>query len=169
MTGAPSEVTTVWGALDKIDQIKDVRLRLLFSLWTAEIASGRIPSKDFVDPNKLGDLMGWLFLFRVERDPLRFFYLLYGSKLGRRLNLDLTLKYADEHPDPAAREGIIDILTAVATTGRPHRGISTRRIFDQVLSTEGMALPLRGPDGSIDHIVALQVLDVPEGSEKTGE
>jgi hypothetical protein len=162
MADLPSETTSVWGPVNDIGQLTDVRLRLLFSLWTTEIASGRIPSKDFVDPNKLGDLMGWLFLFRVEREPLRFFYLLYGSKLGRRLNLDLTLKYADEHPDPAARDGIIGVLTAVVATGRPHRGLSTRRVFDQVLSTEGMALPLRGPDGTIDHLVALQVLGVPE-------
>ena len=160
-----ADVTTTWVPIDDIGQIKDVRLRRAYSLWAAEAVSGRMPRKDFVDGGKLGDLMGWLFLFRVERDPLRFLYLLYGPKLGRRLGLDLTLKYADEHPDPGARAGIVGVLSAVVTTGRPHLGASTRLVLNQAVTTEGMAMPLMGPDGTIDHLVALQILDLPTDAD----
>ncbi len=165
MQSTVSDVTTTWAPIDDIGQINDVRLRMAYARWSAEVKTGRLPRKDFVDEGKLADLMGWLFLFRIERDPLRFLYLLYGQKLGRRLGLDLTLKYADEHPDPGAREGIIGVLTAVATTGKPHLGVSTRRVLDRTVTTEGMALPLAGPDGIIDHLVAIQILDLPSDAD----
>ena len=165
MQSTASRVTTTWVPIDDIGQINDVRLRMAYSRCSAEALTGRMPCKDFVDSGTLGDLMGWLFLFRIERDPLRFLYLLYGQKLGRRLGLDLTLKYANEHPDPGAREGIIGALTAVATTGRPHLGVSTRRVLDRTVTTEGMALPLTGPDGTIDHLVAIQILYLPADAD----
>lgn len=139
---------------------KDVRLRLLLGLWRAASRQGRMPSRDFIDPVKLGDLMGWLFLYRVERDPLRFFYLLCGPQIVRRVGFDLTGRYVDEHPDPAVRDGILAMLTAVATTGRPHRRQAPRRIFDRALTTEAMVLPLGGADGTIDHLLGLQIVDI---------
>ncbi len=139
---------------------KDVRLRLLLSLWRAASRQGRMPSRDFIDPAKLGDLMGWLFLYRVERDPLRFLYLLCGPKIVRRVGFDLTGRYVDEHPDPDVRAGILAMLTAVAISGRPHRRQAPRRIFDLAMTTEAMMLPLAGPDGTIDHLVGLQIVDI---------
>lgn len=155
---------TTWEPIEDPGQLKDVRLRLLLSRWTAEAAPGRIPSKDFVDPARLGELMGWLFLYRVERDPLRFLYLLCGPKVVRRVGIDMTGKYVDEHPDPAVRGGILANLTAVATTGRPHRRRSIRQVLDHAVTVEALVLPLAGPDRIIDHLLGLQILDTPGGS-----
>lgn len=147
--------------IDDAAQLRDVRLRLLLAHWSDASRRGMMPSRDIIDPGKLGDLMGWLFLYRVERDPLRFLYLLFGPKIARRIGVDLTGKYVDEHPDPDARFGINRLLTAVVTTGRPHRGAATRRFLDQPMTTEAVVLPLAGPEGAIDHLLALQILDVP--------
>lgn len=102
-------------------ELKDIRLRILLDLWRGASRRGLMPTKDFIEPGRLGDLMGWIFLYRVERDPLRFLYLLCGPKTVRRIGLDLTGTYVDEHPQPEARAGILAMLTAVAATGRPHR------------------------------------------------
>ncbi len=146
-------------------EIKDVRLRLLLDQWRTASRQGLMPSRDFIDPNRLGDLMGWLFLYRVERDPLRFLYLLCGPKIVRRVGFDLTGRYVDEHPHPKVRDGVLSILTAVATTGRPHRREVPRRILDRDVTTEAVVLPLAGPGGTLDYLLALQIVDVSGESE----
>lgn len=150
-----------WTPIDDAEQLKDVRLRMLLGHWRAASQNGMMPSKDFIDATQLSDLMGWLFLYRVERDPLRFLYLLYGPKIARRVGFDLTGKYVDDHPDPEARVAINRLLAAVVTTRRPHRGEATRRLLDRPMTTEAVVLPLAGPGGVIDHLLALQILDVP--------
>ena len=157
---------TIRTPIDDAGQLKDVRLRLLYTHWRAAGANDRMPSKAIVDPATLGDLMGWLFLYRVERDPLRFFYLLCGYKMVRRIGFDLTGKYVDDHPDPEARDGILKLLTAVVTTRKPHRRTASRRVLDNDMTTESVVLPLAAPDGTIDHLLGLQILDVPGESER---
>ncbi|MBL8688434.1 MAG: PAS domain-containing protein [Rhodospirillaceae bacterium] len=147
--------------IDDPSQLKDIRLRMLLAHWAAAASGGRPPTKDIVDPVKFGDLMGWLFLYRVEREPMRFRYLLYGPKIARRIGFDLTGKYVDEHPLPEAREAIGNLLTAVATTARPHRGESRRVMLDQMIMTEAVVLPLAGPEGVVDHLLALQIYETP--------
>ena len=58
-----------------------------------------------------------------------------------------------------AREGIAGALTAVVTTGRPHRAVSRRRLLDRDMTTEAVIVPLAGAGGIIDHVLALQILD----------
>lgn len=152
---------STWTPIDDDVQLKDVRLRMLLAHWREASRRGMMPSRDFIDPTRLGELMGWLFLYRVERDPLRFFYLLYGPKIARRVGFDLTGKYVDDHPDPEARVAINRLLAAVVTTGRPHRGEAPRRLLDRPMTTEAVVMPLAGPGGVIDHLLALQILDVP--------
>ncbi|MBL8688433.1 MAG: PAS domain-containing protein [Rhodospirillaceae bacterium] len=152
-----------WAPIDEPGQLRDARLQRLFVLWTEATASGKPPPKKFIDPGKFGDLMEWLFVYRVERNPLRFFYLVSSQKLVRRFGFDMTGKYVDEHPDPVARKGILANFTAVVTTGKPHGRLSVRRLFGHDMTTEALVLPLAGPDGTIDHLLALQILDMPGG------
>lgn len=133
---------------------------MLLAHWTAAAAGGRMPTRDIIDPIKLGELMGWLFVYQVERDPLRFRYLVYGPKIARRIGFDLTGKYVHDHPSAEAREAIANLLSAVVVTGRPHRGASVRRLLDQEATTEAVVLPLAGPDGEVAHLLALQTYDV---------
>jgi hypothetical protein len=151
-----------WTPVEDGSELKDIRLRRMLSHWLAVKMHGQLPSKDIVDPDKLGDLMGWLFLYRVERHPLRFLYLLCGPKVVLRIGIDMTGKYVDEHPDPQIREAIIANLTAVATTGKPYRRTAPRRILDHEVTTEALVLPLSGPGGTIDHLLGLQVVGIPE-------
>jgi len=148
--------------IDDVRELKDVRLRMLLDLWRAASRQGVMPSRDFIDPGRLGDLMGWIFLYRVDRDPLRFLYMLCGQKIVRRLGLDLTGTYVDEYPQPEARAGVLAMLTAVATTGRPHRREAPRRIMDHDMVTEAMVLPLAGPGGTVDHLLGIQIIDLPD-------
>ncbi len=152
---------SVYAPIDDPSQLNDIRLRMLLAHWTAASTNGQFPNQDFVDPLKLGDLMGWLFLYRVERDPMRFRYLLYGPKIARRIGFDLTGKYVHDHPIEEARTAIGNLLTAVATTGRPHRGVSKRVMLDQEIRTEAVVLPLGGLNGIVDHLLALQIYEMP--------
>ena len=152
-------MTTTWAPIEDADQLDDMRLRRLLAHWTEAARSGRTPPREFVDRATLGDIMDWTFLYRVEREPLRFLYILCGEKIARRIGVSLTGKYVHDHPDPVAREGIAGALTAVVTTGRPHRAVSRRRLLDRDMTTEAVIVPLAGAGGIIDHVLALQILD----------
>ncbi len=156
--------TLYWTPVEDPGPISDARLRQVFALWSEAAVEGRPPSKDFVDPAKLGQLMDWLFLYKVERHPLRFQYLISGPKLVRRFGLDLTGKYVDEHPDPVVRKGILANLTAVVATAKPHRRLALRRLLDHDTTIESLVLPLAGPDGAIDHVLGLQIPEISDGS-----
>lgn len=153
---------STWTPIDDPSQLADIRLRMLLAHWSAAAAGGRLPTQDIIDPVKLGDLMGWLFLYKVEREPMRFRYVLYGPKVARRIGFDLTGKYVDDHPSAEAREAIGNLLRATATSGRPHRGASTRKLLDREVATEAVVLPLAGPGGNVDHLLALQIYETPE-------
>ena len=159
---------SAYAPIDDPNQLNDIRLRMLLAHWTAAAANGRLPGQDFVDPRRLGDLMGWLFLYRVEREPLRFRYLVYGPKIARRIGFDLTGKYVHDHPIEEAREAIGGLLTAVATTGRPHRGESKRVMLDQEMTTEAVVLPLGSATGVVDHLLALQIYEMPNDTVSPG-
>ena len=152
----------VWTPVEDGSKLKDARLRRLLAHWSAAAKHGRLPSKDIVDPEKLGDLMGWLFLYRVERNPLRFLYLICGPKVVRRLGIDMTGKYLDEHPDPQVRDAIAANFIAVLSTGKPHYRAAPRRLLHHEVTTEALVLPLGGPDGTIDHLLALQIVGIPQ-------
>jgi hypothetical protein len=152
-----------WMPIEDVNQLKDARLQRLFELWSEAAASGKPPSREFAAPDRLGDLTGWLFLYKVERNPLRFLYLVCGPKIVRRFGFDMTGKYVDEHPDPAVRKAILTNFTAVIANGKPYWRRSVRRLFDHDMITEALVLPLAGPDGSIDHLMALQIVDMPGG------
>jgi hypothetical protein len=155
---------STWIAIDDGSQINDVRLRSLLDHWRSAALPGRIPSKDMVDPVRLGDLMGWLFLYRIEPDPLRFLYLRCGPKMVRRVGFDMTGKYVDQHPDPKVRDGILANFTAVVTTRKPHYRRVPRRVLDHDMVTEALVLPLADADGTINHLLGLQILDFPGGA-----
>jgi hypothetical protein len=65
-----------------------------------------------------------------------------------------------DHPNPEARDGISASLTAAVTSGVPHRVESRRRLLDREILTEVVVAPLAGSDGIVDHVLALQILDI---------
>jgi hypothetical protein len=152
----------VWTPVEDGSQLKDGRLRLLLAHWSAAVRHGRLPSKEIVDPAKLGELMDWLFLYRIERNPTRFLYLQCGPRMIRRLGIDMTGKYLDEHPDPQIRDAILANFTAVVTTRTPHYRAAPRRVLGHEVITEALVLPLGGAYGEVDHLLALQVVGIPE-------
>lgn len=92
-------MTTTWAPIVDPGQLKDIRLRLLLAHWSAAAAKrGQRPSKEFVDKAQLGDLLDWIFLYRVERDPLRFLYILCGAKISRRVGVSLAVQIVVDMP-----------------------------------------------------------------------
>lgn len=75
----------------------------------------------------------------------------------------MTGKYVDEHPDPAVAKAILANFTTVVDTGKPYWRLSVRRLFDHDMTTEALVMPLAGPEGLIDHLLAIQIVDMPGG------
>ena len=59
----------------------------------------------------------------------------------------------------------MSIWTPFEDAGRPRRGEVPRRLLDRPMTTGAVAMPLTGPGRVIDHLPALQIPDVPIGSD----
>ncbi|MBM3547778.1 MAG: hypothetical protein FJX54_12565 [Alphaproteobacteria bacterium] len=68
-----------WTPVEDGSQLKDARLRLLRAHWSVAVKHGNLPSKEIVDPEKLGKLTDWLGLERFAQA-------LRGSRAERRID-----------------------------------------------------------------------------------
>ncbi len=137
----------------------DARVAALHAYWRSISPLGRLPGRQHFDPTAIPQLLPYLRLYDVHRDPLRFRYRLVGTEIVRILGRDTTGLWMHEAfphaPDtPSYRQ-----LVAVATQG----GIAYRRGFpvlivpkDHLLS-ERLALPLAQNGHEVDIILGLTI------------
>ena len=134
--------------------ITDGDLLRLYDYWHSRGAAGKLPSRRDVDPLDLPFLLGNLILVEVERDPLRFRYRLAGSNVTRRIGIDPTGRYVDEHPDAAFRQTILTVYTEVATTARPLAYVRDAYVDGRLRHYDVLVLPLARDGATVDMILA---------------
>jgi hypothetical protein len=101
--------------IDDPNQLKDTSLRRTFTLWSEASASGNPPSKDFVAPDRLGDLRGWLLLDMIERDTLPSSI----SSAGRRLFAVSDAAGRDHRMPLVGTNGHIDHALTIQIVDKP--------------------------------------------------
>lgn len=77
-------------------------LARLLQDWDSWRNGRRLPSIADVNMDALAYTADRLLVFDVERDPLRFRYEYYGREIASFRRVEMTGKYLDQHPDPAA-------------------------------------------------------------------
>lgn len=142
----------------------DWRIRRLYDYWrSVHPASGGLPGRQHIDPAAISELLPWLWMVDVERNPLRFRYRLVGTEQVSVMEADLTGRYLDEaHPRflssltypqyPAAAEH--------AEVGY-HRGPPTFHINKDYVSIERLLLPLAKDGQEVDKLLAITVYHRP--------
>ena len=124
-------------------QLDKPALRQLYAYWDDKRARRAYPAREDIDPLELRFILGCLLLLDVERSPaLRFRYRLFGSEIAQRQGLDMTGKYADEHPWPEFAARTRTVYTGVLDTGRPSVIRRRELIGDRFFDHQSLVLPL---------------------------
>ncbi len=138
----------------------DRRIRRLYDHWRAvHPASGGLPGRQHVDPAAIPELLPWLWMLDVERDPLRFRYRLVGTEQVSAMGADMTGRYLDEaHPRFLTSLTYPDYVAAAERAEiRYHRGPPTFHINKDYVLIERLLLPLAGDGSEIDKLLAITV------------
>lgn len=75
----------------------DGRVRRLFDYWRSiHPGGGGLPGRQHVEPMDLAEILRWLWLVDVQREPLRFRYRLIGTAHVKAMGRDITGLWTDE-------------------------------------------------------------------------
>lgn len=89
----------------------------LFELWRARCAPGRLPARADFDPRDMPELLPYITIFDIERDPLRFRVRLVGTAIVEAMGVDTTGRYLDELDNV---EPVIQRAEAMTLSGQPY-------------------------------------------------
>ena len=138
---------------DILSEIKDDSLRRLYLYWDRKRAGRRFPARRDIDPLDLAFVLGWVLLVDVAYDPMCFTFRVYGSELAARVDHDLTVKTADDHPMPPVREHIKAAWREVVTQAKPIHGSYTEMRGSEPIELETLRLPLSTDGTTIDMLL----------------
>lgn len=135
----------------------DARIRRLFDYWQSiHPAEGGLPGRRHVEPLHLPELLRWLCLIDVAREPLRFRYRLVGTGQVQALRRDLTGQWLDAALPGFERSAAYPDLVAVATGEiRYRRGRPDIPLEDSDAQMERLLLPLARDGASVDMILGM--------------
>lgn len=118
----------------------------------------RMPCRADLDPRAFQDLLPFVNLIDVvlDNDAVRFRFRLVGMAQSEAAQFDYAGRFVDDAVDPASRPRVLDDLTRVVATGRPHYGrygmpFPGRGFID----SERVFYPLSADDRMVDCILAL--------------
>ena len=141
-------------AFDALDPRFAVMRDYLAGLQTGR----RIPRRADLDPHSFQDLLPFVNLIDVvlANDTVRFRFRLVGTAQSEAAQLQYTGRFVDEVVDPALRPRVLDDLTRVVATCRPHYGrygmpFPGRGFID----SERVFYPLSDDNRMVDCILAL--------------
>jgi hypothetical protein len=131
------------------------KLKRLYDYWLSIHPGTRLPGRQHVDPTAIPDLLSYVFLIDIERNPLRFKYRLVGTEYARMMGHDLTGRYLDEvHPGfpGPIRDQYIEIAEHGQFAYRKGRVMFAAALRDHFL-VERLALPLARNGADVDMIL----------------
>ena len=99
--------------------IQHEELAALHRFWLGLSKGGRLPARhDFVAED-LADWIGHVSLLEVERDPLRFRFVLHGGHFTLLSGLSLAGRYLEEGLTPRYRDEVISTYREAVETRQP--------------------------------------------------
>ena len=138
----------------------DWRIRRLYDYWrSVHPASGGLPGRQHIDPAAFPELLPWLWLVDVERQPLRFRYRLVGTEQVQAMDADLTGRYLDEAHPVFPTSVTYPQYVAAAERGEVgyYRGPPAFHITKKHVAIERVLLPLARDAHQVDILLALTV------------
>ncbi len=143
----------------------DARLRRLYDYWrSVHPPSGRLPGRQDVDPAALPDLLPWLWIVDVVRQPLRFRYRLVGTEQVRAMERDFTGRFLDEvHPRFLGSATYPQYVAAAEDAEIGYfRGPPAFHISKDYVAIERLILPLARDGRTVDMLLAITIYYSPD-------
>ena len=136
------------------DELGSQPLRFLLNHWT-ELAGGGLPHLREVDALQLGPALGYIMLLDVADGALDFRYRLFGSKLARISDLDMTGRLLSTHSaSPHTVEFSVAFYRCAVSQRRPVFAKRHPVGAERTASWLQLALPLRDDSGAVARLLA---------------
>ena len=144
----------------------DARIRRIFEYWRAiRPAADRLPGRQHLEPSDLSEVLRWLWLVNVQREPLRFRYRLVGTGHREVIGIDLTGKWIDEaFAHFPSMQTYPDFLAVAAGGMRYCRGVPEFPIGAKYASMERLLLPLARDGATVDMLLGFTVYTRADGT-----
>ncbi len=133
-------------------------MRRLYEHWQAIHPDQGLPGRQHFDPLQVPQLLSWIWLVDVHREPLRFKFRLYGTQHIPPSGGDHTGKWIDEaYPNFVTSDVYADYVL-VAEQGVPsYRKGNASYHAPEYKELERVMLPLATDGQTVDMIMAITV------------
>lgn len=129
-------------------------LRELAAHWDRLRRARPMPRRAEFDPLDVRYALGYLSLIEVQRDPLRFYFRLDGTKQVDLFGLDCTRRYLDEAMPPDHAAMAAQSYRAVVERGVPGHHLRKIRFHERLIDYEVLILPFsRDAEPRVDFLV----------------
>jgi hypothetical protein len=131
----------------------------------------RMARRADLDPLHFPDLLPFVNLIDVvlDNDAVRFRFRLVGTAQSEAAQLDYAGRFVDDVVDPSSRPRVLDDLTRVVATCRPHYGRYGMPFPGRgFIASERVFYPLSADDRMVDCILALHHYPDLEVAPRTG-
>jgi hypothetical protein len=138
----------------------DPRLRRLYDYWLSlRPAAGGWPGRQHIDPAAICDLLPWIWMVDVERNPLRFRYRLLGTEQVQAMERDLTGRFLDEAHTSFVTSVSYPQYVAAAERAEIgyRRGPPVFHLNKDYVALERLLLPLAKDGATVDVLLAITV------------
>jgi hypothetical protein len=149
----------------------DPRLRRLYDYWLSlRPAAGGLPGRQHIDPAAIRDLLPWIWMVDVERNPLRFRYRLLGTEQVHAMERNFTGRFLDEaHPSFVASVSYPQYVAAAERAEIGYRrGPPVFHLSKDYVAIERLLLPLAKDGATVDVLVAITVYFSPSRRDEAG-
>jgi hypothetical protein len=137
-----------------VDEIRSAILRRLLADWEARRFGDALPARADFDVLDLKYCLGWIALFDVLNNPLRFRFRVHGTAIARRVGYEMTGKELDEMPSPALAAKMRAHFSRVIAARAPVVETRTRELLDDdLVECEVLVLPLSSDGETIDMLI----------------
>ena len=125
--------------------IQSPTLRRAVDYWAEKCGTRSMPGRSDIEPLELRDVLGYISLIEIERNPYRFFFRLDGTKQVELFRIDCTGRYLDECFDEQHLAIAVKSYRQVAESGEPSYYRRKLPFYERVISYEIVILPLGEP------------------------
>lgn len=141
------------------DEITSARVRRFDAYWRSKWVDGRPPGRAAIDPAEIRELLPFLIIADIERNPFRVRYRLCGTMV-QQYSEELAGRYLDALTR-ATDEEKVEIGAAyrrAVEEGTPQFGLHdfVARTTDFKVAVQAGVWPLMGASGRIDQCVAIE-------------
>lgn len=155
-----SDRTCTMQTVTQAEKIESGRIRQLFEYWQSKRRNGLLPRRADIDPCEIRQLVPYLLLVDIERDPFRVRYRLVGTKVVETTGFEFTGRYLDEIVLPDDEGPYLESYQLCSDRGVPvlarikwHLDAETTREYDAFF------LPLSDDGRRVNKVLAMECYD----------